>query len=115
MSCFGRLHSDCCSFLLTDLTDPQHIRVLAKKCTQTSWEIQLACAIELNLVDAREFKFDRIFNRSHMSILTSEIEKHPGKGDGFTRTCGSGDQNQPLGGQQQLVDGVGLTIGQSKA
>ena len=63
-----RLHGDFGRFQVANFADQDHVRVVTQNRAQTGGERQPILAFDLDLVDAVELVFDRVFDRDDLAV-----------------------------------------------
>src|ERR1039458_630251 len=99
-----RLHRDLCGFGVTDFADENHVRVVAQNRAQPAREGQPGFFIDLDLVDAFELIFHRVFHRDDFSDGVIDLVERCIKCGSFTGTRRAGDQNNSVRQTQDALE-----------
>ena len=103
MSRERRAYGDLGGFLIADLTDHEHLRVLAQQVPGGLGEIQSARFVHLSLHNARDDLLGRIFGGDDVpSPALGELAKTRVNGGGFAAAGGAGQQKQAGGLTQEV-------------
>src|SRR2546426_12122715 len=101
MSRERRAYGDVGGFFIADVTDHEHLRVLAQQVPGSLGEIQSARFVDLGLHDARDDLFGGIFGSDDVpSPALGELAKTRVNGGGFA-AAGRAGQQQQAGGLNQ--------------
>ena len=105
------LDRDFGGFQVADFADHDHVRILAQEGFERGRECEAGLVVDVDLVDARQLDFRRIFRSGNVDVglvedIEAGVERH-----GFTGTGGAGDQYHAVGalhGSQQRLFLPGL-------
>ena len=70
-----RLHGDACGLDVTNLTDEDHVGVLAQDRLEPGGERHARLLADLDLVDLREDVLDRVFDRHHVDVGAVDLRQ----------------------------------------
>ena len=97
-----RLDGDLRGFLVADFTDHHDVGVLTKDCAQRAGEVPPDIVVDLDLVDASQLVFHRVFHRDQFRIdLVQLVERRVQRGR-FARAGGTGHEHDARGLAQQF-------------
>ena len=91
-----RLHRDLRGFGVANFADENHVRVVAQNRAQPARERQAGFFVDLNLIDALELIFHRIFHRDDFADGVVDFVQRGVKRRGFAGTGRAGDQNNSV-------------------
>jgi len=69
----GRLDGDFGGFQISDFTDHDDIRILAQECSKRRRKGQSHLVVDVDLIDAGQVDFGRIFGRRDIAVLVLRI------------------------------------------
>src|SRR5690606_18902539 len=92
-----RLDGDVGSLAVADLADHQNVRVLAHDGTQTGGKAEADARVHLDLCDAGQLVFHRVFHGDNLVFLVADLVERGVERGGLAATGGAGDENQPVG------------------
>ncbi len=102
-----RLHPDLGGFEVTDLTDHDHVRVLAQEGPERRCEVEADVLVHLHLVDAGEVELDRVLGGGDVLGYLVQFGKSGVKRNGLAATGRPGDEHHA----ERLVD-LTLEVGE---
>ena len=105
----GRLDGDAAGFQVAHFADHDHVRILADDRAQGMGEVEPDLRFGLDLVDAFDLVFDRIFNRDDLDVRRVDFRQRGVQRGGLTRTGRAGDQQNTVR-QLQHVDELGQKL-----
>ena len=93
-------------FVVSNFADQNDVRVMTKDGSQTSGERQTDSTVNLNLADAVELVFDRIFNRDDLGVSTANFVQTAVKRRLLSATRWAGYQHDAVRQADQLLEGL---------
>ena len=99
-----RLHGDLRGFRVTDFTNHDHVRVLPHDGAQAVGEREPDLRLDLNLVDAAQLVFHRIFNRDDFLSRIVDFLKHTVEGGRLAAAGGAGYEDHAMRLQNHLAE-----------
>ena len=91
-----RLHGDLRRFLVANFADENHVRVVAQNRTQSARKRQPGLFVDLDLVDALELVFHRVFNRDDFADGIVDFVERGVKRGGFAAAGRAGDEDDAV-------------------
>src|SRR5947207_15257762 len=98
-----RLHGDVRGFRVTDFTNHEHVRVLPHDGAQAVGEREPDLRLDLNLVDAAQLVFHRVFNRDDFLSRIVDFLKHAVEGGRLAAAGGAGYEDHAMRLQNHLA------------
>ena len=96
-----RVNGNMCRFRIADFADHDDIRILPHKGPQRLREGQANGGLDLRLVDASNFIFNRVFDGENFTAGLVEQAQRRSKCGGLAAACGAGDDNHAMGQGQK--------------
>ena len=100
----GRLHRDGRRFPVADLADHDNVGVLTQNGTQGVAKGQVRLGIHLHLIHAVHVRLHGVLHRDDVHHVAVKLVQCGVKRGGFTGAGRSGDQHDPVGMAQDLVE-----------
>ena len=110
MACERRLDAHAGRLMISNLTDHDDVRVLAKHGSQRSNEGQPDPLVYLDLVDERQLIFHGIFDRNDVRGFATEQIKRRVEGGGLSTSGGTGHEHQTIGAVDHRGDGGAIRV-----
>src|SRR5438067_10757120 len=96
------LDSDLCRLEVAYFTDHDDVGIVAQKRAQCAREAQPDLWLDLDLVDALQMIFDRIFDRQNLFVAGVDFREGRVKRSCLTATCRPGDKYDTMRPRQQF-------------
>src|ERR1017187_4745595 len=91
-----RLHGDLRRFLVADFADENHVRVMTQNRTQPARKREAGLFVDLDLIDALELVFNRVFNRDDFADgIVDRVQRGVERG-GFAAARRAGDEDDAV-------------------
>ncbi|MNF43916.1 hypothetical protein D3C84_250170 [compost metagenome] len=105
-----RLHGDLGGFLVADLADHHHVRVLAQDGAQAAGEGHVDLGVDLGLADALDVVLDRVFDGEDVARAVVEGDQAGVEGGGLARAGGARDQQDAVGTAHSILQLMAVAI-----
>src|SRR5690554_1729843 len=109
----GGLNGNGGGFTVADFTNHHHVRVLAQNGTQRIGKIQPDLAGGLDLVDAADLIFNRVFHGQNLAVYGIQAVQRRIQRGGLTTARRASDQKNPVGLVQHRLKVAQVDLGQT--
>ena len=106
-----RLHGDLRGFLVADFADENHVRIVAQNGAQPARKRQAGFFVDLDLIDALELIFDRIFNGDDFADGIVDLVQRGVERRGFAGARRAGDQNDAVRQAENMLETFIFALG----
>ena len=103
-----RLNCHFRGFEIAYLAHHNDVRILAHQRADTAREIQADAGLHLHLIEMRHHHFNWIFYRTYIHFRLSQLFERSVERGGFSRTGGSGYQDDAVGVRYEVIPAFGF-------